>query len=236
MAHRIPFRNRAHEVARIEAFSDVIFGFAVSLLVVSLEAPKSYAALIEMMRGFIPFAIAFFLLIDVWFEHHHFFRRYALDDKTTIVLNTILLFVVLFYVYPLKFVFVTSIKSVMGEPSGITAEQARTLFLIYGAGLAAVFLLLGSMYRHAYRRRARLQLNEVEEIDTLQSVYDNFAMSAFGLLSALLGFMLPLHLVGLAGYVYFLICIPKTIIPWRFGRKRTEAEERMLASAPQAPG
>ena len=37
MASRIPFRNRAHEVSRIEAFSDVIFGFAVSLLVVSLE-------------------------------------------------------------------------------------------------------------------------------------------------------------------------------------------------------
>jgi uncharacterized membrane protein len=41
MAQRMPFRNRAHEVSRIEAFSDVIFGFAVSLLVVSLEAPNN---------------------------------------------------------------------------------------------------------------------------------------------------------------------------------------------------
>jgi uncharacterized membrane protein len=65
MAERIPFRNRAHEVTRIEAFSDVIFGFAVSLLAVSLEAPKSFAELMEMMHRFIPFAIAFFLLIDV---------------------------------------------------------------------------------------------------------------------------------------------------------------------------
>jgi len=52
MPERIPFRNRAHEVSRIEAFSDVVFGFAISLLVVSLEAPKTYAQMMEMLRGF----------------------------------------------------------------------------------------------------------------------------------------------------------------------------------------
>ena len=36
MPNAIPFRNRSHEVSRIEAFSDVVFGFAISLLVVSL--------------------------------------------------------------------------------------------------------------------------------------------------------------------------------------------------------
>ena len=32
-----------------------------------------------------------------------FFRYYGLDDPATIILNTLLLFLVLFYVYPLKF-------------------------------------------------------------------------------------------------------------------------------------
>ena len=50
-------------------------GFAVSLLVVSLEVPKSYGELMEMMRGFLPFAICFFIFIDIWWEHHDFFRR-----------------------------------------------------------------------------------------------------------------------------------------------------------------
>ena len=31
-----PFRNRGHEVTRVEAFSDVVFGFALTLIVVSL--------------------------------------------------------------------------------------------------------------------------------------------------------------------------------------------------------
>src|SRR3954452_16407772 len=105
MPNVIPFSNRAHEVSRIEAFSDVVFGFAIWLLVVSLEAPKTYAQMMEMLRGFLPFAICFWVFIDIWFEHHHFYKRYALQDQTTMALNTCLLFVILFYVYPLKFVF-----------------------------------------------------------------------------------------------------------------------------------
>lgn len=235
MATPIPFRNRAHEVSRIEAFSDVIFGFAVSLLVVSLEAPKSYDELAEMMKGFLPFAIAFFALIDIWFEHHHFFRRYALHDSPTIVLNTILLFVVLFYVYPLKFIFVMFVNSVLGHPSHVTALQAANLFAIYGLGFAAVFVILGFMYRRAWAARDSLQLNEVERIDTLESIYDNFATASFGILSTIIGFTVPSRMVGLAGFVYFLIAIPKTVIPIRMRKKRRAAEQRMLASAPEPP-
>src|SRR5258708_38190294 len=90
MPHAIPFRNRAREVSRIEAFSDVVFGFAISLLVVSLEAPKTYEQMREMLRGFLPFAICFWIFIDIWFEHHHFYKRYAMQDKTTMALNTFL--------------------------------------------------------------------------------------------------------------------------------------------------
>src|SRR4051794_10266957 len=70
MAHKIEFRNRAREVTRVEAMSDVIFGFSISLLVVSLEAPKTYGQMMEMLRGFLPFAVCFWIFIDIWFEHH----------------------------------------------------------------------------------------------------------------------------------------------------------------------
>jgi len=69
------FRHRAREVSRTEAFSDVVFGFAISLLVVSLEAPKNYHEMIETLHGFVPFAISFFILIDIRFEHHDFYKR-----------------------------------------------------------------------------------------------------------------------------------------------------------------
>src|ERR1700753_3374006 len=101
--HKNGFHLRGHEVKRIEPFSDGVFAFAVTLLIVSLEVPKSYEELLISMRGFLPFALCFTLLVSLWYNQHVFFRRYALDDKRTIFLNACLLFIVLFFVYPLKF-------------------------------------------------------------------------------------------------------------------------------------
>ena len=53
------FRWRAGEITRLEAFCDVVFGFALTLLVVSLEVPRNYGELMVAMRGFVPFALCF---------------------------------------------------------------------------------------------------------------------------------------------------------------------------------
>ena len=95
------FRWRGHEISRIEGLSDAVFAFAITLLVVSLEVPKTFNELAETIHGFGAFAICFVLLFIVWYTQYKFFRRYGLQDTTTIVLNGALLFVVLFYVYPL---------------------------------------------------------------------------------------------------------------------------------------
>jgi uncharacterized membrane protein len=229
MDDKVEFRNRAHEVSRLEAFSDVIFGFAISLLVVSLEAPKNFEELMEMMHGMLPFALCFFVFIDLWFEHHHFSRRYALEDRPTMIINTLLLFVVLFYVYPLRFALTMLARSFTGERQGLTHEQAITMFTIYGFGFLAVFTILGAMYLHAWRKREALQLNEVERLMTMESVVDNFSTAAFGLLSILVarsGF--PQY----AGILYFFLAVPKTIVPTIYGRKKRLAAAR-LASAPE---
>src|SRR5580704_10490228 len=60
------FRWRAGEITRPEAFCDVVFGFALTLLVVSLEVPHNYAELMTAMRGFVPFAVCFAQLIMIW--------------------------------------------------------------------------------------------------------------------------------------------------------------------------
>src|SRR2546423_5130053 len=112
------FRWRSHEVSRTEGLSDAVFGFAITLLVVSLEVPRTFSELMYAMRGFGAFAISFTLLFVVWYNQYKFFRRYGLQDNVTMVLNGILLFVVLFYVYPLKFVFTLIVNLFTGGGEG----------------------------------------------------------------------------------------------------------------------
>ena len=50
---------RHHEVTRVEGFSDTIFAIALALLVVSLEVPKTMDELLNLVRGFLPFAAMF---------------------------------------------------------------------------------------------------------------------------------------------------------------------------------
>src|SRR5215210_4038806 len=59
-AVRDGFRLRGlGEVSRVEALSDGVIAFAITLLVVSLEVPRTFDELLVMMRGFLAFAAAF---------------------------------------------------------------------------------------------------------------------------------------------------------------------------------
>jgi len=70
------------------------------------------------LRGFLPFALCFAQLVMIWRTHYRFSRRYGLEDDYTVFLNMVLLFLVLFYVYPLKFVFTTLFSEITGNESG----------------------------------------------------------------------------------------------------------------------
>ena len=223
--------HRRREVSRIEGFSDAVFAFAITLLVVSLEVPKTYDELIAVLRGFPAFAVCFALLFQVWWRHYTFFRSYDLEDGATIALTGVLLFVVLFYVYPLKFMWSLSLSQlrVLMPEQVIRTDQVPALFAIYGAGVMATFGLLAALYGHAYRLRASLGLTPVEVLDARAAVYGNLGIAAVALVSVVLALILGRtapHLVGLAGYVYFAI----GLVGWRLGKYRGRERRRLQAS------
>ena len=245
LASQTDIRWRGNEITRIEGFSDAVFAFAVTLLVVSLEVPQTFNELLGAMRGFVAFAICFGLLTSIWYYHYIFFRRYGLQDRYTILLNTILLFVVLFYVYPLKFVFTLLINQLAGDttvqlPSGaiepmIEPNQGALLFVIYGAGYIAISLVFALMYYHAYRQREQLELSELEVLDTLTSMRALLLDCGVGVLSIAIALIGGEDATAWAGYTYFLIGIERSIYGFRRGRLRRRLEQQAAATATSKP-
>jgi uncharacterized membrane protein len=229
------FHWRGTEVTRLEGFSDAVFAFALTLLVVSLEVPKTFTQLLETMRGFAPFAVSFILLIQVWFWHYQYFRRYGLHDTLITWLNSVLLFVVLFYVYPLKFLMTLFIDSLLGIstvvrlPDGttqdaITSAQLPALLIIYGLGFLAVNLLFTVFYWHAYQQRGALQLTAGETFDTITSMWGFMVNGGVGVCSILLAALGGENLSALAGPAYFLLLPALTIFHTIRGRGRRHLE------------
>ncbi len=195
--------RRESDATRIETFSDAMIGFAATLLVVGLETPRTYEDLVANLWGFVPFAISFSALFFIWVVHTTLFRRYPLNDAWSIAINGALLFTVLFYVYPLKFMASSFVTRFTGVPNPAlkSLEQLQKLFLIYDAGWIVVFALIALLYVRAYATRARLQLTPIESYDAVTYARHYLGFVLAGVVSAVIalsGFGLGMGMPGIA--------------------------------------
>ncbi|MEP7000754.1 MAG: TMEM175 family protein [bacterium] len=225
------FRWRGRDISRIEGLSDAVFAFAVTLLVVSLEAPKRFEELQRLMHGFLSFGVCFVLLLMIWHAQYIYFRRYALDDKPSFILNAALLFVVAFYVYPLKFLFTVFTNALTGyheiDAAGkaiapLQAQDWRPLMEIYSAGFIALYVIFALLYSHAYRLRVELELSPMEVYETRGVVQENLLMVAIGVLAFALAL---LNSPQLSGMTYVLIGPLQAWLGAVHGKRRRQLSE-----------
>ncbi|WP_396637528.1 TMEM175 family protein [Maribacter sp. R77961] len=141
-----------HNISRIEAFSDAVFAFAATLLVVSIGTDSTDSLIDIDFKLFTGFAISFFVLVILWFLHYNFFRRTDYMDNVIISINAVLLFVVLYYVFPLK-----SLINSWFQTQGMTPDRLAGIFELYGIGFALIFLCLSLMYYRAYKKSKNLE-------------------------------------------------------------------------------
>jgi uncharacterized membrane protein len=210
-----PLRKN-HEIQRIETFSDGVFALAVTLLIVSLEVPKSFEDLMINIRGFFAFGASFLLLVFIWNEQHIFFRRYGLEDTVTYVLNIALLFIVLFYVYPLKFLFTVLFSGEIygpgASPVKIMDTQIPRLMEIYALGYLAIYCLFFLMYLRALRQAGSLELSAVEVFECRTSLFKQLIMIIVGCIAFSLATAVPPRLLWIAGFSYMIIGPALTIL------------------------
>ncbi|MDB4292192.1 TMEM175 family protein [Maribacter sp.] len=143
-----------HNISRIEAFSDAVFAFAATLLVVSVGMGQNSSVIQIDWLAFLGFGVSFFVLVALWWLHYNFFRRTKYIDGTIIALNAVLLFVILYYVFPLK----SLINSMTGMQQ-LSILEVSSLFQLYSLGFCLIFLCLSLMYYRAFLKTKSVDLN-----------------------------------------------------------------------------
>ncbi|MEM1002274.1 MAG: TMEM175 family protein [Bacteroidota bacterium] len=182
-----------HSRSRVAALSDGVFAFAATLLVVDIGTSINLDQLGLQIPSFISFGVAFFVIMMLWKVHYNFFQRTNYVDNVIIAANTLLLFTILFYLFPLK-----TLVSSITEQKGLSKEGLAQLFILYGFGFMLIFISYSSLYLRAYKKDT-----DNENRMQLRFYASHFAIFAItGLLSLLLAYFQVGMGIGFPGFVY----------------------------------
>ena len=99
------FREESEEriVHRLEAFSDIVFGFSLAQLTYSLVLPNDPLDLFRKSAlTLVAFAASFGIVAGMWWSHHRLFAHFFVPTRINIVLNFVSLGGILFMVYALQ--------------------------------------------------------------------------------------------------------------------------------------
>lgn len=228
------FRYRGLSGSRIETLTDTIFGFSITLLVISSEVPSTYVELQASMYSFAGFIFCTLLLLSIWNNHKVFYLRYGLQDGKTGILNFLLLFVLLFYIYPLKYLFsylgtalYATIKLSLGDSSaglnlalaklqesGLSLDQWSDIMVRFGIGLFLIYSIFMLMHMNAIAKKKKLRLNRKETYITQTSVQAFLILIMVTILSMTIVLIFGGSRAEYAGFVYLMIPILLPVHKW----------------------
>ncbi len=97
------------DTGRTEAFSDGVFAFAITLLVLDIEVPASsfshlWRGIADQWPSYLGYATSFLTVGGIWLVHHGIFRRVQYANRRVMQVNLVLLMAVAFLPFPTKLV------------------------------------------------------------------------------------------------------------------------------------
>jgi uncharacterized membrane protein len=144
ISHR---KNPEKALARIESFSDSIFGFAITLLVLDLlQIPRSeigedfFRAFYTNWQHFFSFLVGFCTIMICWINHHHIFCYIVQYDGKFLWINGALLLVVTFTPLP---------TSIFSE---FLLQESNTGLILFGFTYFLISCIASFMWTYAHRK------------------------------------------------------------------------------------
>lgn len=196
-----PRGRRVLSKDRMEAFSDGVFGFAATLLVVDLALHPPGTALQQVLHAwpsFVAYIVSFLTIGTAWLAHTGLTDRLARTDRLFLRLNLLLLLVVVFLPFPTRLV-AEALHDTSGE---------RVYVTMYGLTLLVIRILGAALAAYAQHEQLYAPPEETEDPDGARSK----------LVPVLIGYLIAifigLALPELAVALYFGIAI-YAIVPFR---------------------
>ncbi len=139
-----PESSEERETDRLEAFSDGVFAFAITLLVLGLKDPTSGSS-VSLFQGllgewptFFAFVTSFTTILIMWMNHHNMFSYIRRVDREFMLLNgTLLLFVTL-----------TPFTTLL-VASHILSSDANTAAVVYSGEFFLLAIAWNRLWRYA---------------------------------------------------------------------------------------
>jgi TMEM175 potassium channel family protein len=151
------------DTGRTESFSDAVFAFAITLLVLDIQVPESqfnhlWRGIAHQWPSYLGYATSFLTVGAIWLVHHGIFRRVQYANRPLMQVNLLLLMAVAFLPFPTKLV-AEAIRDT-------SAERAAVIF--YGGWLLVISLLFSALWGVLARDRSLLRPEVSEkEVDAI---------------------------------------------------------------------
>ena len=185
----------------MEAFSDGVFAFAATLLVLDLAVRPPGTPLQQVLRawpGYLAYVVSFLTIGGTWLLHTALTDQLDRSDQLFLRLNLLLLLVVVFLPFPTGLA-AEALHSTSGE---------RVYITMYGLTLLAIRLLGSGLDAYARSQHLYSQAREGEELHSTQR---KFLPVVIGYAVAIvIGLALPVVAVAL----YFGIAV-YLVVPFR---------------------
>lgn len=123
---------------RLEAFSDLVFGFSLSLLATRLDVPANVSEVFDPTRWG-TFLVTFGMICMLWLAHYQIFRARFIAQTPDVIIN----FVFLLGIAVLPYAVQTFLRFTVG----------RNAIVLYFGDFALVFAALATLRWRALRQR-----------------------------------------------------------------------------------